>query len=312
MRRLLLALLALVVAVPAAAQADPPFPIEDQVGPGEPVARDFPDDFLPLLPQDKQQARAAQTKWKDPRIGGWGGTLKGGASCKGSREVPVVFVHGTSRDAEDWRRAESSTGNSTHVRERFLKAGWKPCQLWAPSYTGAQGYFTYNDINVEEVWQFITRLQAYLGAPKVDVVAHSLGVTIVRKAALVHPELYRSMRTFVSIAGPNHGTTSCRGVGQARGSYVCEETEPGSAWLTELNKGPRGLGEAPPGPRYLTVYEGTGTTDNFYLGPDGQSPKLTGPGVCNHEMPYVAHDPLAFSVASVTYYTAFLKTGRCT
>lgn len=310
-RRALLALLAAVLALPLAAAADPPAPIEDHVGPAEP-RRDFPADFLPLLPHDAQQERASQTKWDDPRVGGWGGHLAGGPSCKGTRVVPLVLVHGTTHDAENWRQPEGSTGQVVNVRQHLLDAGWHPCRLWAVSYTGASGYFTYNDINVEEVWSFLRAVQGYLGASGVDVVAHSLGVTVVRKAGLRHPELYRSMRSFVAIAGPNHGTTTCRGVGQAHGSYVCEEIEPGSAWLAALNRGPRGLGETPPGPRYMALYEGTGTTDTFYLGPeDAKSPRLEGRGVCNTEMPNVAHNTLAFGAEPVARWMRFLQTGRC-
>ena len=311
-----------VLAGPAmTALADPVVAIEDTMAPGEPVARDFPADFLPLLPVDAQYTRASEKDWSDPRVGGWGGTLSGGASCAGSARKsrggkalrPVVFVHGNTSDAEFWRTAGQTDGAIEDVRARFLAAGYSPCELWAVSYDGAPGYFTYNDINVEEVFTFVSAVREHLGAAEIDLVSHSLGVTVLRKAALRHPEMYDWVRTFVGIAGANHGTTTCRGrgFGGTDDSYVCEETEPGSAWLAELNRGPGGAGEAPPGPRYLTMYEGTGLVDSFYLGPDAGSPRLEAPGVCNHQVPSASHQSLAVERSAVSYYLAFLRDGRC-
>jgi pimeloyl-ACP methyl ester carboxylesterase len=296
--------------------ADPPVPIEDYVAPGEPVARDFPADFLPRLPVDEQEQRAALKFWTDPHVGGWGGTLAGGASCAGwsashPDRTPVVFMHGTTLDAEFWRNTDSGDGTVVNVRQRFITEGYDPCELWALSYDGSPGYFTYDDVNVDEAYAFFTAVRDYLGASQIDVIAHSLGVTVTRKTAFEHPDLYTWLHTFVAIAGPNHGSTTCVGLGRAHYSYVCEELEPGSAWLAELNAGPGGTGEAPPGPRYLALYEGTGTTDNFYLGPDGQSPRLDAAGVCNHQIPYQFHNSLAGSEPAVSYYVAFVEGAGC-
>jgi len=308
-----LVLLGVSVLTPVA-HADPPVPIEDTLAPGEPVARDFPADFVPLLPLDRQEERASLKFWVDLHVGGWGGTLTGGPSCNGwsaqhPEQTPVILLHGTTYDAEFWRESDSGNGTIVNVRDRLLSEGYDACAVWALSYDGARGYFTYDDINTDEVYDFIGAVRAYLGADAVDVVAHSLGVTITRKAGLVHPDLYSHMRAFVALGGPNHGSSDCRGVGQAHGSYVCEELEPGSAWLAELNAGPDGEGEAPPGPRYLTLEDPIG--DNFYVAIDAASPKLAGADVCNHEIPGVFHNGLAVSEPSVTEYIAFLKDGTC-
>ncbi len=113
----------------------------------------------------------------------------------------------------------------------------------------------------------------------------------------------------MAIAGANHGTTTCRG--RSHDSYICEETEPGSPWLAALNRGPRAAGEAPKGPRYLTMYDGSGVADSFYVGPDAGSPRLEARAVCNHAMPGVAHSALAVERSAVSYYLAFLRTGAC-
>jgi pimeloyl-ACP methyl ester carboxylesterase len=300
---------------PVATHAEDPPRAEDLLAPGEPVARDFPADVLALLPNDLQEERAAIKTWADPRVGGWGGNLAGGASCRGwsaqrGHRTPVFLVHGTLVDAEYWRK--SPVGDEiVNVRQRFLDDGYAPCELWAISYDGAPGYATSNDINVEEVYAFITRVQAYLGAPKVDVLAHSLGVTVVRKAGYVHPDLYQRIRNLVLIAGANHGTTTCRGLAGKNYSTVCDEVDPASPWLAELNRGPGGRGETPAGPRYLVTYDGTGLADNFYLGPDGQSPALQGSRACNVAMPLVPHNSLAYRASSVDVYLTFFRTGTC-
>ena len=322
MRRAVLALLALVTAVAIAQPglADPPVALEDTLAPSEPTARDFPTDFLPRLPLDAQEQRASVKDWKDPHVGGWGGTLAGGPSCRSwyaqhpTARPPVVFVHGNTSDAEFWRGSDSGEGTTEDVQARFLAAGYQLCQLWAISYDGASGgYFTYNDINVSEVYAFLSQVRDYLGAPSVDVVSHSLGVTIVRKAGLLHPEMYGWLRSFVGLAGANHGTTTCRGrgAGGTADSSICLETEPGSDWLAELNAGPHHKGEAPPGPHYLTMYDGSGLVDDFYLGPDAQSPALQGKRVCNRPMPYTAHNSFAIARSAIDIYLAYLQTGVC-
>jgi hypothetical protein len=169
-RHLLLVVLALLSAPVWPAAAGPPVAIEDTLAPSEPVSRDFPADFLTRLPLDLQEQTASQTSWKDPHVGGWGGTLTGGASCAGwyrshrSTHRPVVFVHGNTSDAEFWRGSDSGDGTTENVRARFLAAGYAPCELWAVSYDGSPGYFTYNDINTAEVYSFITGVKDYLGA----------------------------------------------------------------------------------------------------------------------------------------------------
>ena len=296
-------LTALVVAVAAsvavaggtAALADH---LERALGPSEP-ARDFPPGFEP--PVDSQ-AFSTLSPWKDTRVGGWGG---GTEPCPAGHVArrPVVLVHGNSMDASFWRTADSGDGTIVDVRRKFLEAGYCASEVWGISYTGGAGYTTYNDVNVEDVYAFIQEVREFTGAPAVDVVAHSLGVTLVRKVGFVHRDLYDHLGAFVAIAGANRGTTSCRGSGTAHVSHVCEETEPGSAWLGELNS----IGDTPVGPRYLTISDGSGLADTFYVGPDAKSPHLS--GACNHEMPFTAHNTLARGAVAVGRFIAFLRDG---
>lgn len=271
---------------------------EKYIGPEEP-RRDFPRAFVPLLPKDRQ-ARSMANPWDDPRVGGWGSDR-----CPTDHEArtPVVFVHGNGGHAGHWT-IEGSEPTWVNVRDRFLASGYCRRELWAISYDGAGSYSTYDDVNASEVYRFIQKVRAYLGVAKVDVVAHSLGVTVVRKAGFLHGDLYRHIRRFVAIAGANHGTTTCRGSQGTGALHVCDEIGPGSPWLQELN----GIGETPAGPAYLTLYDGSGLADEFFLGPDARSPRLK--GACNHEMLGVDHLSLAWGRSAVGIYLSFVRDGE--
>ena len=271
---------------------------ESQAGPGEP-RRDFPKGFRRYLPVDSQSRATATTPaWEDPHVGGWGSRR-----CRAShrRRRPVVFVHGTTQDAWFWRAAESDDGTIVNVRKRFLRAGYCPRELWDLLHGRARLLHLQRRQRPGPL-RVHPRCAPLSRGSQGQRRGSLAGVTVVRKAAFVHRELYRWIGKFVAIAAANHGTTSCRNAEDV--SHVCEELHPGSPWLKELN----GFGETPRGPRYLTILEGTGTTDNFYLGDDARSPDLA--GACNHHMPYTGHNSLARGRTPVRRYRAFLKLGR--
>src|SRR3989442_768926 len=113
------------------------------------------------------------------RLGGWGGVAKG----LPSRHHPVIFVHGNTRDAADWDEPARS------VKQRFLEAGYSRQELWALSYNGkstkglplAFQCRTTNRANVSDLADFVKAVLPYTRAPKVDVIAHSIGVTVARR-----------------------------------------------------------------------------------------------------------------------------------
>ena len=156
---------------------------------------------------------------------------------------------------------------------------------------------------------------AYTGAAKLDIVSHSIGVAIVRKATMEHPELAPLIERVVAIAGPNHGTTVCR-----RAWLVwfigwldfigCDEIKPGSAWLRSLN-GPHGGREEQVPAYWMTIYDGTGA-DVFYRRwlfawpvRDQDSPALK--GAENHTLPGLTHDELRVHPSAVAVYLHFLQ-----
>jgi pimeloyl-ACP methyl ester carboxylesterase len=252
----------------------------------------------------------SEWKWK---VGGFGGIRRGYPL----RHVPVIFVHGNNVDAADWYP----------VRDDFLRAGWTRQELWGISYGGLGGaigtalftsnperdsehqemgddhstYITEDDVNVPDLYRFIRMVQAYTGSRRFVLITHSLGVTLARKTLLVHRELRRDLVAFVGIAGPNHGTTFCP-PGSEGQVVSCDEIAAGTAWLARLNAG----GETFPGPRWMTVYDGTGAGDPAYVGPTyAQSPRLA--GAVNLEFPHTYHNDLRMDPAIVARYRTWVE-----
>jgi pimeloyl-ACP methyl ester carboxylesterase len=249
-------------------------------------------------------------------LGGFGGIERGAPVTR----TPVIFVHGNNVDHADWYP----------VRDDFRAAGWTDQEMWALSYNGlgnnngssparanperdaehaemggdGAARVTANDVNVADLHAFIRAVQDYTGIARVALVGHSLGVTVIRKTLLVHPELRPDLVAVVAIAGGNHGTSLCPpgSEGQVHG---CDELARGSAWLDELN-GPDGAHETYGPARWLTVYDGTGAGDVAYVGPDyADSPALR--GADNRTFPGMDHNGLRLDPDVVAVYRGFLE-----
>ena len=248
------------------------------------------------------------------QLGGFGGIRRGYPR----KHVPVIFVHGNQADAENWFL----------VRDQFRKAGYSDQELWALSYNGlanayagmptrtppdadSQAYWeanpntfangghgAANDVNVPDLWAFTLTVMAYTHSQQVDFVAHSLGVTIVRKMLYDHPWFESHVPAAVMIAGGNHGTTVCRGLDTSY--YGCDEIAPGTAWLAQLN----GRGEAPRPTCWMAVYDGL-EGDPFFVGPDEQSPHLA--GAYNVTFPGYYHNDLRVDATIVPEYLLFVE-----
>jgi triacylglycerol lipase len=144
----------------------------------------------------------------------FGGKAKAGEKVT---KEPVIFIHGNSDSAAGWKGSI----------ETFSKNGYKPSEMyamtWGPMDPMKSGQQYHSEKNLEEVRAFIQAVKEYTGAEKVDVVGHSMGVTLARKAILggyatdaadggqyyIGPSLTASVDTFVGIAGANRGLTSC-------------------------------------------------------------------------------------------------------
>lgn len=209
--------------------------------------------------------------------------------------TPVIFVHGNQADAQNW----------LDVMQQFaFHAGYTMQEMYALSYNGLANYYagapeqlppttldrayiTQNlnpdggvlangghgagdDDNVPDLCHFVEAVQWYTGSRQVDIVAHSLGVTITRRMMKLYPSLARDVTAFVGIAGANHGTSVCTNLQDTY--YGCDEIAPGTQWLADLNRGGETYGPT----RWMTVYNGA-EGDPFFVGPSlWDSPHLDG------------------------------------
>ncbi|NQV14910.1 alpha/beta fold hydrolase [bacterium] len=187
----------------------------------------FPADFTPPIDADSG----------DP-VSGWGG---------GWGEVthtPIVFVHGNGHTAGNW----------TTMATYFAEDGYTWNELWAISYLGeavSEDLFNTNEGNWEEIDQFVTAVLEYTQSEKVNIIAHSLGVTVSR-TWLKYSNDYSQVENFVGIAGANHGVAFC---GPNQHSGLCGEVgHPDSDFLQWLNEDD----ETPQSEtlQYITVYNG--------------------------------------------------------
>ncbi|MEO5903763.1 MAG: lipase, partial [Gemmatimonadaceae bacterium] len=122
---------------------------------------------------------------------------------------------------------------------RFLADGWPAVDMTAWSYDTSLSNVTIAQLVKSKVDSITT----VTGAPKVDIVTHSMGGLSSRYYAR---ELGGSdkIEAWVSLAGPSHGTTTANFCGL----QSCIEMRPGSAFLNALNAGD----ETPGTPRYAT------------------------------------------------------------
>lgn len=93
---------------------------------------------------------------------------------------------------------------------------------WGPANPNAASNNTHNKDNVMRVRKFIEAVIEYTGVKQVNVIGHSMGVTLARKALKggqatdhsgstydVGPSLKDKVKTFVGLAGANYGLVAC-------------------------------------------------------------------------------------------------------
>lgn len=161
-----------------------------------------------------------------PAAGGFGG-----GQCRVER-TPVIFVHGNADRAVNWDAeitgpVEGHPQVSKSVYETFLDAGYQPCELFGLTYLSdseqddpAANY--HRPEKYREIIDFVDEVKAATGRDEVDLVSHSLGVSMSLAALTWHDETltdedsaWGEVRRFVNIAGGLHGLGSCRATGPA-------------------------------------------------------------------------------------------------
>jgi len=140
----------------------------------------------------------------------------GGGSCQ-AQHTPVVFLHGNGDEAKNWDYPPSTGVPS--VYDSFKNAGYNDCELFGVNYLssserGAPQYNYHRPASADLVADFIADVLAYTGASQVDVVSHSLGVTV-GMHAIDRGGLWPSVRRYVAIGGALRGLASCYWAGYA-------------------------------------------------------------------------------------------------
>jgi pimeloyl-ACP methyl ester carboxylesterase len=213
----------------------------------------------------------------------------------GANRVPVIFLHGN--NDTPFPTACNPFGYIHNFAQYFLDNGFTPRQLWGLGYQGDQcdllgnpayrsGIAHSTAAAVPLLRTFVRAVLAYTGAHQVDIVAHSLGVTVAREW-MFQDHAYGIVRSLVAIEGPNHGIIDCSPDPAnffqlpAQGGFiptsaVCDEY---GAEDTQLLATLNGAGESPGPTRYLVlrnVYQASPESGDFvYLSaPDGFFPAV--------------------------------------
>ena len=179
---------------------------------------------------------------------GWGGHEYFGTP-PGCDNTPIIFVRGNCSSANDW---------DGHA-EYFLGRGYKGDELWAVEFP--QSSPTHAQM-AQRLESFVSRVRRYTGAEKVNIVAHSLGVTGVRYWMAAW-DRFEWVENFVALAGANHGTVVNQLLPIADGDRIASvigvnpDGTPRKP-LRELNQ----MGETPGEVNYYTI---RGLFDEYFM-----------------------------------------------
>lgn len=175
---------------------------------------------------------------------------------------PILFVHGWNSSGAVW----------STMMSRFQADGWTAAQLHSWSYTTSQS----NATTAKQIATKVDSILAATGATRVDVITHSMGGLSSRYYAKNLGGAAK-IDAWVSLGGPNHGTTTAYGCIQT----ACVEMRPGSSFLKALNA----TDETPGTPRYATWWSAC----DLVIDPDNSVLLI---GAVNTQAPCVSHSAL--------------------
>lgn len=189
------------------------------LGAGAAQALDCGDYSFPFC---KAQATQFAGGFKPPP--GLSGGFGGGSKCKATR-TPIVFVHGNGDSALGWDApvAPLQPGKNRlpgrSVYDELVHRGYTPCELYGLSYLSpAEQDQPARNYHEPEKYQlisaFIRAVKAHTGAKQVDIVAHSLGVSMTMAALQVN-DGWADVRRFINLAGGLRGLEACLLTGPA-------------------------------------------------------------------------------------------------
>jgi hypothetical protein len=145
----------------------------------------------------------------------------GGGNCTATH-TPVIFVHGNSVNATFF--AKPTTSGAPTVYATLKAAGYNDCELFGitwlnPTEQASQQLNFHTATKAAMIRDFITAVKAYTGKSKVDILAHSMGVTVALHG-ITFGNLWGSIDTFVNVAGGLRGLSSCLSVGFANPAFT--------------------------------------------------------------------------------------------
>ena len=169
--------------------------------------------------------------------------------------TPVIFLHGN--NDTPFATACNPYGRMQAFAQFLADNGYATSELWGLGYQGDQCDLASdptrrsriahtNQANVPDLRRFVHAVLAFTGASQVDIVGHSLGVTLAREW-MRQDDAHDQVRRFVAIDGPNHGIINCSPNpanfwqlpslgGFTPGSEVCQELgSPNTPFLKLLN-----------------------------------------------------------------------------
>jgi len=187
--------------------------------------------------------------------------------------TPVIFIHGN--NDTPFPTACNPLGRIQALAQFLADNGYSTSELWGIGYQGDQCDLSdatqrsriahTNAANVPDLRRFVREVLKFTGARRVDIVGHSLGVTLAREW-MRQDEAQDMVRRLVAIDGPNHGIINCSpdpanyfqlpaAGGFTPSSEVCQELgSPETPFLRLLNG--RNGGRENDGPRTLVIRNG--------------------------------------------------------
>ena len=161
----------------------------------------------------------------NPQVG-FGGF--GGGACT-ARRTPVIFVHGNGDRATNWDSPVtgaivSYTAPVRSVYQEFKARGYSDCELFGVTYLSPDeqespqaNYHRPEKYGI--LIRFVEAVKSYTGKDRVDIVAHSMGVSMMLAALTYEDHVHggkngwSGVRRFVNIAGGVRGLSACIAAG---------------------------------------------------------------------------------------------------
>ncbi|KAE9552043.1 hypothetical protein FO519_004734 [Halicephalobus sp. NKZ332] len=153
--------------------------------------------------------------------------------------TPIVFVHGNS-DGALMNDTEYGTGWTSSIAY-FLSQGYTPAELYATTWgdrVKTHAYSrTHNYTTIRRIRTFFEAVLQYSNADQINVISHSMGVVIARKAIRggiietehgdfdLGPSLRAKIKVFIGISGANYGICQCAGGDEVAINPTCNKKD---------------------------------------------------------------------------------------